>query len=410
QDSGGALQPAQGRRLLNSQSGADGTIVLFNGNFADKRSALYFGTDQISFFNRVVFDATGKESSPASTSSFATGEPINCSYNGSGNGCNAANSAGTSNTSPFLVPVVLNRADPTMIAIAPGFNQFNSVNGNFVYVAQDTAPESATSVNLQTTSVGQVADDSVVTTLAYGIPARNNQGSSANPNALLAGVQRSDTKGEVWFSSDVGASPLVRLDAYALSGGLPPTAMVLDPTSPSAQTSPGQIRFYVADSRNLWGTQNQGVQFNALTSNLPTGFVRPTALEFISNNGVNALLVGGLLTPITCDSSPNGCVVSSTQSPIAVADSDGNGNLSGWRYFGQGLPNAWVAQLVYYPSVDVLVAGAVGRGVWTLYDVSSYFPQATVLQFGLANNDSLPDASFLTDGTNLNGTTFSRPL
>src|SRR5262249_15641361 len=177
-----------------------------------------------------------------------------------------------------------------------------------------------------------------------------------------AGVQRSDTKGEVWFSSDVGASPLVRLDAYALSGGLPPTAMVLDPTSPSAQTSPGQIRFYVADSRNLWGTQNQGVQFNALTSNLPTGFVRPTALEFISNNGVNALLVGGLLTPITCDSSPNGCVVSSTQSPIAVADSDGNGNLSGWRYFGQGLPNAWVAQLVYYPAVDVLVAGGGGPG------------------------------------------------
>src|SRR5262249_54886974 len=166
-----------------------------------------------------------------------------------------------------------------------------------------------------------------------------------------------------------------------------------------------------ADSVNLWGTNNQGAQFSSLTSNLPVGFTRPTAVEFISNNGVNALLVGGLLTPLTCDSSPNGCVISSsTQSPITVADSDGNGNLSGWRYFGQGLPNAWVAQLVYYPAVDVLVAGAVGRGVFTLYDVTSYFPQATALQFGLANNDSRPDASFLTDGRNLNGTIFSRPL
>ena len=151
-------------------------------------------------------------------------------------------------------------------------------------------------------------------------------------------------------------------------------------------------------------------RFTRLTPNLPAGFVRPTAVEFISNNGVNALLVGGLNTPLSCDASPNGCVISSQQSPITVADSDGNGNLSGWRAFGQGLPNAWIAQLAYYPAVDVLVAGAVGRGVFTLYDVTSYFPQATVLQFGLANDNSLPDASFLTDGTTLTGTSFSRPL
>ncbi len=46
-----------------------------------------------------------------------------------------------------------------------------------------------------------------------------------------------------------------------------------------------------------------------------------------------------------------------------------------------------------------------GRGVFGLYDVTSYFAQATVLQFGLANNGSMPDASFLTDGT-----TGGRPL
>ena len=412
QDTGAALQSAPGSQLWTALIGADGTNVATNSNFQGNTSAIYFTTNNLNYVNRIVFNGNGNQISP-STSGFGPGAPINCSYNGATGGCNAwaPNSKGDIvNNSAFSAPIVLNRADPTQIAIAPGYQDFNGVTGNHVYVAQDTTAASASSVTLQTTRVGSVGDDSTVTTLAYGIPAANNTGTSPNPNALLAGVQTSSNQGELWFSSNVGsgASPLERLPAYALAGGAPPTSTVFDPTSPSAQTSPGQIRFYVADTVNLWGTQNQGTSFTQLT--LPAGFVRPTAVEFISNNGVNALLVGGLLTPLTCDSSPNGCVISSGQSPITVADSDGNGNLSGWRYFGQGLPNAWVAQLVYYPAVDLLVAGTAGRSVWTLYDVTSYFPQATALQFGLANNNSQPDASFLTDGTSLNGTGFSRPL
>ena len=417
QDTGVALQSAPGSPLWAALAGADGTNVLINGKFTGNTSALYLTTDSLGAANRMVFDANGNQISPNPDTSFALGAPLRCSYNPSSGpfaGCIAwapNSSSEIVNNSPFTVPFVLNRADPTMLAIAPGFQDFNGVTGNNVYVAQDTTPASASSVPLQTTSVGTVDDNSTVTTLAYGIPAANNTGSSANPNALLAGVQASNGKGELWFSSNVGTggTPLVRLPAYALAGGLSPTATVFDPTSPSAQTSPGQIRFYVADSVNLWGTQNQGTTITPLTSNLPAGFVRPTAVEFISNNGVNALLVGGLNTPLSCDPGPNGCLIGSQQSPITVADSD-NGNLSGWRAFGQGLPNAWVAQLVYYPAVDVLVAGAVGRGVFALYDVTSYFPQATALQFGLANNSSMPDASYLTDGTALNGTTFSRPL
>ena len=129
------------------------------------------------------------------------------------------------------------------------------------------------------------------------------------------------------------------------------------------------------------------------------GFTRPTSVEFIANNGVNALLVGGLNTPLTCTSAPNGCVISSSQSPITVADSAASGNLSGWRAFGTGLPNALVYQMAYNPAVDVLAASSIGRGAWVMYDVTSNFPQATVLQFGLADNNSHPDASLLTDGT-----------
>jgi autotransporter-associated beta strand protein len=162
-----------------------------------------------------------------------------------------------------------------------------------------------------------------------------------------------------------------------------------------------ESRLFVADATNLYYSQNvgTGASFTALTSNLPVGFTRPTSVEFISNNGVNALLVGGLNTPLTCTTAPNGCIISNMQSPITVADSDSNGNLSGWRAFGQGLPNALVYQMAYNPTADVLAVGSIGRGAYVLYDVTSYFPQATVLQFGLANNDSMPDASFLTNGT-----------
>jgi hypothetical protein len=49
-----------------------------------------------------------------------------------------------------------------------------------------------------------------------------------------------------------------------------------------------------------------------------------------------------------------------------------------------------VSALSYNPAADVLAVGTFGRGVFALYDVTSYFPQATVLQFGLADNDSQP--------------------
>ena len=63
-----------------------------------------------------------------------------------------------------------------------------------------------------------------------------------------------------------------------------------------------QSRIFVADATNLYYTRNAGgaATFTTLTSNLPAGFIRPTSVEFISNNGVNALLVGGLNTPLTC--------------------------------------------------------------------------------------------------------------
>jgi len=58
----------------------------------------------------------------------------------------------------------------------------------------------------------------------------------------------------------------------------------------------------------------------------------------------------------------------------------------------------------------MLVVATLGRGVFSLYDVTSFFPTATVLSFGAANNDSTPIASQLTDGIDAAGNVFSRGL
>src|SRR5262249_46428091 len=145
-------------------------------------------------------------------------------------------------------------------------------------------------------------------------------------------------------STTAAAGSLLPVTAYKNAGGYIPTGIVLDPRS--AQ------RYYVADFTNIWGTTNQGMSFTNLTSNLPANFIQPTAVEFISSNGVNALVVGGLDN------------VANAKSTITVADSDPNGTLSNWRLFGNGLPNAQVSSLYYSQAADVLAVGTFGRGVF----------------------------------------------
>jgi hypothetical protein len=50
----------------------------------------------------------------------------------------------------------------------------------------------------------------MVTALAYGMPASNNQGTSANPNALLAGVQNSSYTSDKLLSASDGAAVRAR--------------------------------------------------------------------------------------------------------------------------------------------------------------------------------------------------------
>jgi hypothetical protein len=362
QDNGVTIQSARNSPLWNAVIGADGINAFVNDVTlrAAGQTAFYANFQTLGGPTRIILDAQGNMISP-NTAVFGFGANVTC------NGINCATAVvGSWHFSPW----VNNRVEPTRMAFG----------GDGVFVTQDTLTGAqglaAPTVNLTLTDLGSTGGASVAK-IAYG--------TRDNSNMLVAGVV-----GGLWQSTTATAGSLVPVPTYAAAGGLTPTGIVLDPRS--------QFRYFVADNANLFGTTTLGAAFTNLTGNLPAGIIRPTALEFISNNGVDALVVGGLNN------------VANAPSTIAIADSDAAGALSNWRPMGMGLPNTQVSALAYNPAVDVLAVGTFGRGVFALYDVTSYFPQATVLQFGLANNDSQPDASFLTDGTTLSGTSFSRPL
>ncbi|MFB9262053.1 autotransporter domain-containing protein [Bradyrhizobium erythrophlei] len=334
QDNGSAYQSAPGNKTYNSIGGGDGINARVNDTTLGTSSALYTTCQFLDCAVRTIVDRNGNITHQA-----------NVSFGGL-------------SFSYFSAPLVLNNIDPTRMALS---------DGN-VYVTRDTLSGAngvgASNITLALTTVGSTTDPA--SALDYGT--RNNV------NALLVGSgPYNDPAGKLWLSTTSTASSLVNLPAYA---GLTPTSVKFDTRSDS--------RFFIADSQNLYGTTNQGTTFQTLTVNLPANLIRPTSLGFIDSNGVAALLVGGLNN---ADNAGN---------PIATADSDSTGNLSGWRRFGSGLPNALVTGLQYNAKADTLTVATAGRGAWLLYDVTSHFASASVLQFGLADNDSTPDAAVLT--------------
>lgn len=332
QDNGSSYQSATGSKTFNLIGGGDGINALANDVTLGTSSALYTTCQYLACALRTIVDSSGTITHQASV--------------------NFGLSIGS-----FTAPLVLNNIDPSRMALA----------SSNVYVTQDTFSGAMgvtqSSITLPTTLVG--ATGQTANALDYGT--RNNV------NALLVGAgPYNNPNGKLWLSTTASASSLVQLSAYA---GLAPTSVKFDTRSDS--------RIFVADSSNLFGSTNQGASFQTLTVNLPANFIRPTALGFIDSNGVASLLVGGMNN---ADNAGN---------PLVTADSDSSGNLSGWRRFGAGLPNALITGLQYNAKSDTLAIATAGRGAWLLYDATSNYASASVLQFGLANNDSMPDPSVL---------------
>ncbi len=250
-----------------------------------------------------------------------------------------------------------------------------------------TDPGTALSGNIQVTDIsagnlfGNANSSSWTEKIAYG--------TQDAPDAILAGGPISGGGVGVYLrtqqqvnSGNATVSSANLLASYnTVNGGNAdnPIGVLFDPAT--------EHKFFIVDAQNVYATKDTGQTLSTLV--LPAHFQNPASLGYIAddngnaNNGVRALLVGGTSTVA---SSQGGII--STLDPFAT-------NVQ-WMNLGPGLPNAVVYGLNYYPDVDTLVASLYGRGVYILYDVTSYFPTATALWFGKANNDSAPDPSLLT--------------
>ena len=147
--------------------GADGLNIAVNDRTLPGESAIYASSYNYANLTRIVLDANGNQISP-NTGTWGYGAAVTCNHT------DCKNFSNLNDFGSFWAPLVLNKTDPTRIAMG----------GNTVYVTQDSltgaqAP-TATTVNLQMTSVGFTGANSDVTALAYG--------TRDNNNVLVAGV------------------------------------------------------------------------------------------------------------------------------------------------------------------------------------------------------------------------------
>ncbi len=383
QDNGVQLQTAPGSTTLSLIKGGDG----INISFADKNgqtNTTVYASNQSLGLSRFTYDSATKTLGARTDIALFDGTT---QINGGGSDTESDDDQSDAEA-PFSAKFVLNK-----------FDQKNFVVGTTnVYVGTDSPGTQGTSdgqgafnYRINLTNVG--ATTGTVTALAYGV--------TGNQSAVLAGA---DNK-TLWLSTTGAANSLTQLTAYNTdssnnpTGAGTPLSVVFD-----ARTIQ---HFYSADGFTVWGTTDEGNTFTNLRSQFPTDFNMPRALEFISQNGVNALVIGGLNDTAGLG---NQIVVAGSKSDGTLYNPNNPTGASTFIRFGAGMPNAPVFSLYYSPDADVLVAGTFGRGAYVLYDVTSFFPQATTLWFGKADNDSTPVLDQLKDGKDENGTAFARGL
>lgn len=361
QDNGVQMQNAPNSGAFSLVAGGDG----INISFADRNGPntyIYGSLQQLALLRGTIDSTTGKLGELTSLQLFNGATRINPS------------AEGDPNAAPFSSKFVLNKFDQNMFVVGT----------KSVYAGVDTPTNAGADTSegkafrIDVAKVGDPEINGEISALAYGV--------TGNTEAVLAG----STGGKLWLSSNGTSAAWGELTDYRAQNGLAPQSVVFD-----ARTIQ---RFYVTDGTSVWATTNAGTNFSNLSASLPTDFISPRALEFISQNGVNALVIGGLNN------------AANLGNPIVTATSKSDGTLYDWRRLGAGMPNAPVFNLYYSVPADVLVAGTFGRGAWTLYDVTSFFPQATALWFGKADNDSTTIASQLSEGVDENGAAFSRGL
>ena len=377
QDNATPIRLVPGSSEWTAYMSGDGFNIGVNSTSRPGQSVLYLGNNELTV-SRYIGSPPGKLEQSGKVEFDAT---MNFTVNGIG--IRTYEDPVKSKALPLSSQFELNRKDPTLLAVGT----------NRVYVGTDPLDQAVAkdnSVPIVLTQVYQPTESGAeVNALAYG---------TDNNSAALLALYRNSSQ-PVMVSTALSPAPIALIPAagWLSRPDMPvqnqkfptpaPVAGVFDPRDAN--------KFYIVDTANIYGTANGGTNFQNLRGNLPVTFANLRAVEFLSFNGVNALFVGGQDSSWT------------PGPPLYVAQANA---LSQWSGFGNNLPNAIIDGLTYSKQGDMLVVATLGRGVFSLYDVTSFFPTATVLSFGAANNNSTPIASQLTDGIDDAGHVFSRGL
>ncbi len=302
-------------------------------------------------------------------------------------------------TFPFTPVLTLNEKTPQLFAVA----------GKRLYVGHDDLETSTNDKNqiIEKTIAVDVRSDQ----LAYGLAFVSLAYGAQNANtALLAAVANSNSKilagdGALYFSSTgltIDASVIYSSNANGKDLGI---------QSALFDRNLGVKSIYFTDSASVYRLNAlDDPRYTAIdiSGNLNTTFAtfnEKRALAHVANNGVSALVVAGVHRPSTATQATVDNYLYSLSDPASALTATAL-----WKTPLGTLPNAQVFGLDYSVADDVLLANLLGRGAHVLYDVTTYFPEATQLVFGQAMNDSVPTARQLTNGTDLNGATLNRPL
>lgn len=220
----------------------------------------------------------------------------------------------------FYTPVRISKGDPDRLVIG-------AANG--VYETMDQGETvSRVGPGIRINSLGFQA-------LAYGAP--------ANADALYVGgadVPAEFPGNKLWVRTGPPPAPLVRSLSYP--GTLPIRAIAIDPTDGA--------HAFVVDAEHVYRTTNAGVAWTDVTDDLVEDF-EPS-----------------ILRSVTFANTPNGkaVVVGANRGVYVAPASEGYAK---WSQIGKRLPNAPVFDVRYDSVNDQLVAGTLGRGIWTLNDI-----------------------------------------
>ena len=224
----------------------------------------------------------------------------------------------------FITPLELNAIDPRRLVIG-GFNA--------VYESFD-----------QGETITQINGANEIKAMAYG----GRSGGADNKDVLYVG-----SGSAVFLRTTAGA------DLEPTAALLPPDAIDVTDVRDIALDPRDWRIAYVVDSNHVFRTTNAGESWTDISGNLwKFDAFEHRSVAFVAGTSDDLLLV-------------------SARTGVFV--SFGSSGFTSWNKLGAGLPNAPVWDLDYDAADDVLLAGTLGRGAWTIVGLRSLTPPTSGL-------------------------------